>query len=287
MYLHSVYPENLAMWKHNLTRQLSKLWPHLRISAFILVWIGLFHSLTLNLLVYWSLTSSQVPELARITTLNQFWAENQILFAALCGLSGSFFFKGQLQRLFQERQEGVRWLLIHALRGFLFTCVILTALIVRGRYEFLGLSTQLNLNFLSSYAWFFRAVLLFLFVFSTEFLTRRVLQGPVWLRVTTQVLIYWIWFFPSWGELLSIGLLSLLFSSFWAATGFTAAIFISSHAWFGLPFFENEFSGILQIKYLKADETLLQNPYLQITLLVLLFVFRYAKLLFRKEPLAS
>jgi len=120
-------------------------------------------------------------------------------------------------------------------------------------------------------------------VISIEFLTRQVYRGPTALRILTQLGIYWIWFFPSRAELISISMISLLFTQFWAAAGFSSALFILSHAVFGLGFFENEFSGILQIRSLRSDETFLQNPYLQVLLFLLLILFRYAKL-FRKEP---
>lgn len=271
------------MWKHNLNRQITKLKPALKISAFLMLWNGVFHGLTMSILLYWSLSSSRVPELARITTLNQFWAENQILFAALCGVTGSLFFRNQIGQLVDDRADGFRWLGIHAFRGFAFALVMVIALVLRRRYQFLGLSTQLNLNFLSSYAWILRSFLIFSFILTTEFLTRRVLHGPTWIRVLTQITIFWIWFFPSWSEIFSLVVLSLLFNNFWASTGFLTAIFIVTHAIFGLPFFENEFSGIFQIRSTRAEETFLQNPYLQVTLVALLVTFRYAKLLLRKE----
>lgn len=275
------------MWKQNLNRQFSKLRPALKISAFLMLWNGIFHGLTMSILLYWSLSSARVPELARITTLNQFWAENQILFAALCGLTGSLFFRNQISELFSEvtadRAEGFRWLGIHAVRGFGFALVMVIALVLRHRYQFLGLSTQLNLNFLSSYAWILRSILIFTFILTTEFMTRRVLNGPTWIRVLTQITIFWIWFYPSWSEIFSLIVLSLLFNNFWASTGFLTAIFVVTHAIFGVPFFENEFSGIFQIRSLRAEETFLQNPYVQVTLVALLVTFRYARLLLRKE----
>lgn len=272
------------MWKHNLNRQITKLWPSIKISGFLLIWNGVFHSLTLSILLYWSLSSQRVPELSRITTLNQFWAENQILFAALCGITGALFFRDQMSRVLQSRWEGGPDFWLSAARGCGLTLLLVLALILKGRYEFLGVSTQLNLNFLSSYAWILRSLLLTVFVVSLEFLTREVLKGPTWIRIATQLGIYWIWFFPSRGEFLSLTLISLLFSQFWSAAGFSTALFVMSHAIFGLGFFENEFSGLLQIRSLRSEETFLQNPYLQVVLLTLWAVFRYVKLWIRKEP---
>jgi hypothetical protein len=286
------------MSKPNLNRLFAKVFPALKVSFFLIVWNAVFHSLTLSILLYWSLTSNRVPEASRMGTLNQFWTENQILFAMICSVSGTFFFKDQLFRFLRSYSSGKRMFLINFLRGACFAVAMIVGLILIHRYEFLGFSAQLNLNFLSSYAWIFRAILILLFVISSEFLTRIVLHSEVVdapsnrtravLETVTHLSIYWIWFSPSTPELVTLTLIFLLFSAAWSASGFISALFIMTHAVFGLPFFENEFVGLLQLKApinLNNEDTFLQNPYLQITLLILLIVFRLSRIttLKRKE----
>jgi|GEM_PF-3600367 len=273
------------MLNPNLNRQIRKILPDLKVSFFLLVWNGVFHSLTLSTLLYWSFTSPRVPELSRMSTLNQFWTENQILFAAICTVSGAFFFKDQLTDFIRGyfSSRSVFW--VNFLRGIFFATALVVGLIWSKRYEFLGVSSQFDLNFLSSYAWIFRALVVFLFVISSEFLTRVALPTP-WLGTLTRLAIYWIWFTPTLPEAATLVLLFLLFTGAWSAAGFTSALFVMTHAVFGLPFFENEFSGLLQLKVplesmVNADydyNAFLQNHYLQATLLILLVIFRTSRM---------
>jgi hypothetical protein len=280
------------MLKPNLNRHFAKIFPALKVSFFLIVWNGVFHSLTLSILLYWSLTSNRVPELSRMSTLNQFWTENQILFAMICSIAGTFFFKDQLIRFAKSYSIGRRIFFTHFLRGVFFAIAMVLSLVLTHRYEFLGFSAQLNLNFLSSYAWIFRAILMLLFVLSSEFLTRVVLHSELVespsnltrsiLETITHLSIYWIWFNPSLSELVTLTLIFSLFSGAWSAAGFISALFIMTHAVFGLPFFENEFVGLLQFKAplnsTGSEEIFLQNPFLQLTLLILFVVFRISRM---------
>ena len=287
------------MWKPNLNRHFAKILPALKISTFLILWNGLFHSLTLSILIYWSSTSSRVPDMNRMTTLNQFLTENQILFATLCSVGGALFFRDQFLSLFVEWRAGLRSFGINFARGALFAVSMMGALILNHRYEFLGFSAQASLNFLSSYAWLFRALLLLLFVVSSELVIRVVLRrewdDEKWnltgygLETITHLIIYWIWFTPTFRELGALTLLFLLFQGFWSASGFISALFITTHAIFGLPFFENEFTGVIQLKPVlettRAEETFLQNSYVWATLLVLVIALRGSKLLMLKSNL--
>ncbi|NDG83510.1 MAG: hypothetical protein EBX52_00545 [Proteobacteria bacterium] len=159
-------------------------------------------------------------------------------------------------------------------------------------YGFLGFSNQLNLNFLTAYAWIFRAFLITGFVLSTEILVRVIIHnelpsGPVRpvFEIATLLLIYSVWFTPRPGELLTLGLLFSIFPTFWSSAGFLSAFFVLTHAILGINFFENETSGLIQMKALHNDETLLQNHHLQSMLVILLVLIRYAKLRLRKEAL--
>jgi hypothetical protein len=281
------------MWKANLNRHFAKLVPALKISIFLILWSALFHSFTLAILLFWSLTSSRVSSLNRMTTLNQFLSENQILFATLSSLSALVFFRDPLLEIWKNRRQGLPQLLGASLRGLSLGALLMIALTLNQDYEFLGLSSQLNLNFLAGYAWIFRSALLLVFVFSTEFLVRVVIRQELagmklrrTLETLTLVAIYWIWFSPRPMEILTLLLLFLSLDTFWSATGFLGSLFILIHAILGLNFFENETVGLLQLKALRTEEGVFQNPHLQILLAILLILIRYGKVRIRKESRA-
>ncbi len=258
------------MWKPNLNR-------HFTISAFLILWNGLFHSLTLSILVYWSHTSLRVPELGRMSTLNQFWTENQILFATLSTCAMAVFLKDQLTPLLFHTREGIAKFGNHFAKGAAFSILLILGLTLSKHYEFLGFTAQLSLNFLTAYAWILRAFLILLFIISTESVVRVALRtaGASFVsEILTQLAIYWIWFNPSLRDLASLTLIFLLYRSFWAASGFLSGLMIMSHAVFGLPLFENEFVGIFQLKTLYGDQSFLQNSYVLAALGVLAVVFR-------------
>jgi hypothetical protein len=280
------------MWKANLNRHFAKISRALKISAFLLLWNILFHSFTLSILLYWSLTSSRVPQLSRMTTLNQFLSENQILFAALSSLSALFFFRDVMFDLWTERRTVMPEFLRAWTRGMGFGISMLAALTLGHQYKFLGFSTQLDLNFLASYAWILRALLIFLFVSSTELLVRVVVKKTMPTGISsfliqnlTLVLLYWIWFNSKPAELLTLFLLFSIFSTVWASIGFLSALFILVHAICGLNFFENEFAGLIQFKILATnEESFFQNHTLQAVLVILLVLIHYVRMRIRKEP---
>ncbi len=282
------------MWKANLNRHFTKMKPALKISAFLVIWSALFHSFMLSILLYWSLTSEQVSALGRMTTLNQFLSENQILFAAASSLSAIFFFRDRIAEVWAERKIAPLNLIKASLRGIGFGSVMIGALILNHEYEFLGFSTQLGLNFLASYAWILRALLIIVFVFSTEFLAKVVILRETQDRLSrillpdlTLLFMYWVWFNPKGGEIATLLLLFSLFSTFWSSSGFISAFFILVHAVFGLNFFENESIGILQLKVNQSEETFFQNHTLQAMLVILLILLQYVRLKLRKDSTPS
>jgi hypothetical protein len=282
------------MWKAKLNRHFAKLAPAFKISIFLILWSGLFHSFTLAILLLWSLTSARVSALNRMTTLNQFLSENQILFATLGSLSALVFFKDTVLETWRSRRNGIPEMLRAGLRGSGFGALLIIALIWNKEYEFLGLSTQVNLNFLAAYAWMFRALLICGFVLSTEFLVRVILRRELHtvrsrliVENLTLIGIYTIWFSPKPGEIITLLPLFLLFRSFWSTSGFIASFFIVTHAILGLGFFENETVGILQLKGNRPEESLLQNGHLRMILLLLLLFSHYAKVRLRKESRAT
>jgi hypothetical protein len=219
-----------------------------------------------------------------MSTLNQFWTENQLLFATLCSVAATFFFKDQLWQTLHRFKASQKYFFANFSRGLLFGLILILGLIFNRRYEFLGFAVQLNLNFLTSYAWIFRAFLILALVASNEFLVRVVTESTFdreappaltfSIRLLTELAVYWIWFNPSPSECFTLLLLFSLFSHFWSATGFLSGLFIMTHAVFSLPFFENEFLGLFQLKLLKNDDRFYQNPYLQLTLVILLVAFK-------------
>jgi hypothetical protein len=278
------------MWKAKLNRHFAKLAPAFKISIFLILWSALFHSFTLAILLLWSLTSDRVSALNRMTTLNQFLSENQILFATLSSLSALLFFKDTVVETWKSRRKGLPELLRATSRGLGFGIIMIVALILNHDYDFLGFSTQVNLNFLAAYAWIFRASLIFGFVFSTEFLVRVILRrelhsvrSQLILENLTLLGIYATWFSPKPGEVLTLVFCFLLFRSFWSTAGFLSAFFILIHAILGLNFFENETVGIFRLKGNRPEESLLQNGHLQVMLILLLLFMHYAKVKLRKE----
>jgi hypothetical protein len=283
------------MWKANLNRHFAKITRALKISAFLLLWNFFFHSFTLSILLYWSLTSARIPALYRMATLNQFLSENQILFAALSSLSALFFFKDMIFDLWRGQRNALPDFSRAGLRGLGFGIVILIALTVGHQYQFLGFSTQLDLNFLASYAWILRAILIFLFVASTELLTGVVLRNTLprnysryLIQNFTLLALYWIWFNPKFSELITLLFLFSIFSNVWSSIGFLSALFILVHAICGLNFFENEFAGVVQFKVLNLnEESFFQNHTLQAVLIVILVLIAYVRVRIRKEPLLA
>lgn len=267
------------MWKPNLNR-------HFTISAFLILWNGLFHSLTLSILVYWSHSSLRVPELGRMSTLNQFWSENEFLFATISTCTMAFLLKDQFTSILLQLRTGFKKFGVNFLKGSLFSILLISGLILSKHYEFLGFSAQLSLNFLTSYAWLLRSFLILMFVLSTESVVRIVLRAagaPLISEIFTQLAIYWIWFNPSLQDLTSLALIFLLFRGFWSSSGFIAGLLIIAHAVFGLPLFENEFVGVFQLKALASDQSFLQNSYVLASLFVLVSVFRGSRLFMLKS----
>jgi hypothetical protein len=283
------------MWKANLNRHFAKISHGLKISGFLLLWNVFFHAFTLSILLFWSLTSSRIPTLSRMTTLNQFLSENQILFAALSSLSALFFFRDVLRDVWQERRTGFSEFGRAALRGIGLGIAILLGLTLSHQYQFLGFSTQLDLNFLASYAWILRAVLMFIFVASTELLVRVIVKNTLpkgylsfLIQNLTLLSFYWIWFNPKLSELFTLFLLFSLFSRVWSTVGFLSAFFILLHAVCGFNFFENEFAGLIQFKNLAfTEESIFQNSTLQAVLLILLVCLSYVRIKLRKDPILA
>jgi hypothetical protein len=282
------------MWKANLNRHFRKTLPALRVPCFLILWNAIFHAFTLSILLFWTLTSRSIPVLQRMSTLNQFLSENQMLFAALASCSALFFFKPPVQEAWSERRIGFQRFLRGFLRGLGFGSAAVIALSLKGEFSFLGLSAQLNLNFLAAYTWIFRSILILALVISAEFLVRVVVRGELrnlpgrnTIEILTLVLIYWAWFAPGLPELLTLVLAFSVFPDFWSSSGFVSAFFALIHAVCGLDFFENQGAGILQFKPADSALPILENPYLQAMLFLLIASSRYVSMRNRKEIRSS
>ena len=210
----------------------------------------------------------------------------------MSSLSALFFFQDALIGPWNDRRLILPGFFRAWARGIGFGLLFLGALTISHQYQFLVFSTQLDLNFLASYAWILRAVLIFIFVASTELLARLILKNTlpggytsIIIQNLTLLAFYWIWFNPKLSEVFT---LLLLFSFFannaWTSIGFLSSLFILIHSVCGLNFFENEFAGLVQFKILNPnEESFFQNETLQATLVVLLLFFGYVKLKSRKE----
>jgi hypothetical protein len=267
------------MWKGNLNRHFTNLLPSLKMSGFLIFWNILFHSMTLAILLFWSLTTAKINPETRLNSLNQFLNENQILFATLCCISALLFFKSEFIRELKLFRDTAPVLIRALIRGMGLGIMVTVALALHGTYPFLGVSTQINFNFLASYAWIFRAFLIFAFCFSSEFLLRNVLRRTIRdprfqlpLEALTGLFIYWIWFGPTVSELFTLLLIFGLYYDLWVGIGFLSGWFIWLHAICGFNFFQNESQGLLQFKIPINQESLLQNSSIQLILGALLLM---------------
>ncbi len=228
------------MWKAKLNQHFAKF-------AFLL-WNLLFHSLWLSALFY----------LSGGTNFNAIWAENQILFATLSIALYAFIFRdewGTKMRDFSPLQNLITL-------GFIQAAVLVIFGMLQGilvnNIEFLGFSSQLGVNFLSSYSWILRSILLFILSFALNATTKSL--NPHWMGLPLQLFFFWIWFQPTTMDYCFIILFYVMNSSFLFSTGLMAGVFIMTHAVFGSTLMGAEFSGLLQFKWVETENSLLHSP---------------------------
>lgn len=243
------------MWKAKLNQHFAKF-------AF-LVWNLVFHSLWLSALFF-------------ISSGNHFisiWSENQLLFATLSISLFAFIFRDEWFHKFRDSALSKNLFF----RGLLlaFASVLLTTVgsVLLDQNEFLGFSSQIGVNFLSSYAWLLRSFLMVALSLSLV-VTTQVLS-PHWSGVLLQYFFFWIWFQPGFADYLLITVLYMLSSSIPFSVGLMGGILIMTHAVFGSPLMGSEFSGLFQIKWQPAGSSLLHHPAL---ILGLFFTFVVNKL---------
>ncbi len=229
-------------------------------SAFGLVWNILFHSVTFTLLVYWIFTSQLGGHPEQVRHFNDFWMENQLLFGGLCQVSLTLFFREEVISFLKHPQSPLaRARTVNSiLRGSLFAILMVMGLVVSKQYQFLGFTSAASPNFLSSYAWILRFVLITVFIMAQECFIHAVMFPrlpknrirwlPQALAVLTRLGFLSIWFQPSWGELFSLALLLSWFDDFWEQVGFFVAFFSVTHAGFSLPWLGMTFSGLTLVQ---------------------------------------
>ncbi len=243
------------MWKAKLNQHFAKF-------AFLL-WNLLFHSLWLSALFY----------LSNGSNFNSLWVENQILFATLSIGLFAFIFRDEWGQKLRDLAPARQLIIM----GFTQAMIVVIFATIHGvlskNIEFLGFSSQLGMNFLSSYSWILRSVLLLILSFALNATTKNL--TPHWMGLPLQYFFFWIWFQPTFLDFCFITVFYLMNSSIIFSTGLLGGILIMTHAVFGSALMGSEFSGLFQFKWLQEDNSLLHSPAL---ILGLFFIFSANKL---------
>ena len=255
------------MWKAKLNQHFAKF-------AFLL-WNLIFHSLWLSALFF----------LSNGNNFNSLWVENQILFATLSIVLFAYIFRDEWGYKFIDMNQARNWILAGFAQAVVLVLFVLLQGILSKNIDFLGFSSQLGVNFLSSYSWFFRSILLFFLAFALNATTKTL--TPHWMGILLQYFFFWIWFQPTFFDYCFITLFYVMNSSFLFSTGLMGGTFIMTHAVLGSVLMGSEFSGLFQFKWSEVESSLLHSPAL---ILGLFFIFATNKLktfLKRRKEVAS
>jgi hypothetical protein len=256
------------MWKAKLNQHFAKI-------AF-LIWNMIFHSLWLSALFY----------LSNGSRFNSLWSENHLLFATLSISLLALIFRDEWKQRLRDLGQSRTLFLMGLLQAFIIVSLTTLQGILSGRFEFLGVSSQLGVNFLSSYGWVLRSVLLFALSFSLNATTKNL--SPHWMGLPLQCFFIWTWFQPGFYDYLVIIGIYALSSSFVQSTGLMAGILILTHSVLGSDFMGSEFTGLLQFKGMQDEGSLLHSPALILGLFFILFLNKIKTVLNRrKEPSAT
>lgn len=243
------------MWKAKLNQHFAKF-------AFLL-WNLIFHSLWLSALFYLSGGSN----------FNLLWAENQILFATLSIGLFAFIFRDEWSYKLREYGQVRNLIALGLLQAFVVVLFAVFLGILSNEIEFLGLSSQLGMNFLSSYSWVLRSILLLVLSFALNATTKSL--TPHWMGLPLQLFFFWIWFQPTFADFCFITVFYIMNTSFLFSLGLMGGIFVMTHAVFGSTLMGSEFSGLFQFKWQETENSLLHSPAL---ILGLFFIFAANKL---------
>jgi hypothetical protein len=246
------------MWKAKLNQHFAKI-------AFLL-WNLVFHSLWLSALFF----------LSNGSNFNSIWAENQLLFSTLSiGLFSFFGREEWINRLRNTHQTQKLFFLGWAQALILITLITFQA-IYSGKIEYLGVSSEIGLNFLYSYSWLLRSFLLLILSFALNAATKNI--QPHWIGFPLQCFFFWIWFQPNWTDYMILGGIYIFNSNILFSTGLMAGVFTLTHAVLGTPLMGNEFTGLLQFKWPQDESTLLDHPALILGLFLLTFMNKLRKI---------
>jgi hypothetical protein len=243
------------MWKAKLNQHFAKF-------AFLL-WNLIFHSLWLSALFY----------LSRGTNFNLLWAENQILFATLSIGLYAFIFRDEWTARMRDAGQARNLILFGLLQAFVVVIFAAILGVISKELEFLGLSSQLGMNFLSSYSWVLRSILILILTFALNATTKTL--SPHWMGLPLQIFFFWIWFQPNFTDYCFITIFYMMNTSFLFSVGLMSGIFVMTHAVFGSALMGSEFSGLFQFKWPETENSLLHSPAL---ILGLFFIFATNKL---------
>lgn len=211
--------------------------PRARVTFAALFWNGLMQVITLGTFMLWFFrTSTRVR-------FGDSWAESQLLFAALVQFG--------LLWLFREHWSWPKpgKFLLGVFQGALFATLMMTTMLVAQKLEFLGMTSQISLNFLSNYSWVAQSFTIIAFLFAIEtFFTLPEIAPSRTLQALLFVGICAIWFQFNLRESISLFLLFLFAGWFKQPGGFVSGFLFFIHAIFGQSIFGIEFLGLFQLK---------------------------------------
>jgi len=243
------------MWKAKLNQHFAKI-------AF-LIWNVTFHSLWLSALFY----------LSTGTNFNSLWTENHLLFATLSISLLAFIFRDEWNHRLRDLRLARNLFLTGSLQALIVVLLATLQAYLSNQLEFLGISSDAGSNFLSSYAWVLRSILILALSFGLNATTKSF--NPQWMGLPLQLIFFWIWFNPSWVDYLLITCIYILSPSFIFSAGLMSGVLILGHAIMGSSFMGIEFTGLLRFNRLEDEASLLRSPAL---ILGLFFLFSANKI---------
>jgi hypothetical protein len=255
------------MWKAKLNQHFAKF-------AFLL-WNLTFHSLWLSALFF----------LSSGNNFNSLWAENQIFFSTLSIGLFAFIFRDEWSNKLKDLGQARSLFIL----GFLQALVVVVFAVILGvlskNIEFLGFSSQLGVNFLSSYSWVLRSIFLLILTFALNATTKTL--SPHWVGLPLQLFFFWTWFQPTLLDWCFITLFYAMNTSLLFSTGLMGGFFIMTHAVFGSTLMGSEFSGLFQFKWIQDDTSLLHSPALILGLFFILSANKLKTILKRRKERSS
>jgi hypothetical protein len=251
------------MWKAKLNQHFAKI-------AF-LIWNATFHSLWLSALFYLSSGNNFIS----------LWNENHLLFATLSISLLAFIFRDEWNHRTRDLPAARKLFLIGALHSVVLVFLALLQASMNQGLEFLGITSDAGANFLASYSWVLRSLLIFALSFSLNATTKNL--QPHWMGLPLQFFFFWTWFNPGIQDYLLVTVIYILNPSFLFSAGLMSGILILSHAVMGAGFMGSEFTGILRFNGIEGESSLLRSPALILGLFFLFGATRINKALNKRK----